>query len=222
MQTRCYANVALRLFHQENHAEGEQLRSALQEKKEEVTGIREETLLTVREDEVRRHREELEELRARSKALEVRRGELLMELQEAHEARKEAEEKRSKAEAWWRSTTEEMEKEQELKVKDLRRQIQLLQEVKEKTMAVQRSGMEEGKEEEEDQSEFSSISSSSTIVRATAPMSEEQKIHTTSSLAAERVGESEEVHQRRRSHQEKEDKGEVSVCGAPPFLSVQM
>lgn len=185
-----------------------------------MTGIREETLLTVGEDTVRRHREELEELRARSKALEVRRGELLMELQEAHQARKEAEEKRSEAEAWWRSTTEDMEKEQELKVKDLRRQIQLLQEAKEKTTAMQRSGMEEGKEEE-DQSEFSSNSSSSTIVRAAAAMSEEQEMHTTSSVAAEEVGESEEVHQQRRSHHEKEDKGEVSVSGAPPFSSVQ-
>lgn len=179
-------------------------------------GIREETLLTVREDEVRRHREELEELRARSKALEVRRGELLMELQQAHQARKEAEEKRSESEAWWRSTTEDMEKEQELKFKDLRRQIQLLQEAKEESTAVQRSGMEE----EEDPSEFSSISSSSTIVRAAAAMLEEQKMHTTYSVAAEEVGESEEVHQQRGGRQEKEDKGEVSASGAP-FLSVQ-
>lgn len=84
-------------INQESHAEGELLRSTLEEKKKEVGRVRQENL------QMEERQEELEELRARVKALERRRTEMAEELDGADERRREAEE-------WWRSKVKEVER----------------------------------------------------------------------------------------------------------------
>lgn len=174
-----------------------------------MEGFREDNLRTVRE-EVLREREELEELRARAKVLERRRREMMIELEEAQQAKEKAEEKRREAEERWRSKVEEMEEEQELKLKDLSREIQRLKEREEEKEEEWRSRMEEVRKEVEE----SRAALSSTRVIATAVMLEEQKTQI-SSLAAEGVRDREKMDRQRRSNQETDDKekgrgGEVS------------
>ncbi|KAE8299077.1 hypothetical protein D5F01_LYC01466 [Larimichthys crocea] len=110
----------LKLLLQESHAEGERLRSALKEKKEEVER---KNLPTVTEEALH-EREEVEELRARAKALETRRREMIEEVEEARQAKDKAEEKRREVEERWRSKVEEMKE----TLKTLSREIQTLKE----------------------------------------------------------------------------------------------
>ncbi len=175
----------------ESHTEGERLRSALKEKTDDVQRFREENLRTVRED-MEKERGELEELRARTKALEKRRREMMEELDEARQAKVKAEGLRREVEERWRGKVDEMKKEQEEKLKTLLREIQTLKEREEENEKEWRSKLEEARREvEQSRAELSEV-------KAMVAMLEEQKTHI-SSLAAE----AEETDgQRRRSNQE--------------------
>lgn len=136
---------------QEKHAEGERLRKALQG--DEVEGFREENLCTLGE-EVLLERQEVEELRARAKALETRSKEMMLELEEAQQEKEKAEEKRKEAEKQWSSKVEEMEEEQEHKLKALLVHIQNLKD----NEGGERSGKEKvDKKVGESHAEFSSM-----------------------------------------------------------------
>lgn len=118
-----------------------------------MEGFREENLRTLGE-EVLQERQEVEELRARAKALETGSKEMMVELEEAQQAKEKAEEKRKEAEKQWSSKVEGMEEEQEHKLKALLMHIQNLKD----NEGGKRSRMEKvDKKVEESQAEFSSM-----------------------------------------------------------------
>lgn len=158
--------------------------------------MRDENLRTVREQVLR----EREELRARAQALEKK--EMMMEL-----------EKTQQAEGQWRSKVVKMEEEQEVKLKDLLREIKRLKEREKEMEKKWMSRLQEVKREvEESQAEHSSTISSSTRFTVMAAMLEKQKTQI-SSLAAEVMTEQEVVDRQSReteTERETEDKKEKS------------
>lgn len=95
----------------------------------------------------------MEELRARTKALDWRRREMMDELEEARQAKEKAEEEQMEAERSWRSRVEKVEVEQTAKLEALSGEIQTLKKREEQY----RSRLEENP------------------LRVTVPMMEEQK-----------------------------------------------
>lgn len=186
---------------QESHAEGEQLRSALQDKKEKVEGFREVNLVSVREEVLREKKE-----------MEKRMRELMMEQEKARQSKEKAEKKRKEVEEWWRIKVEEMKTEQELKLQALLTEIQILKEREEETEKEWRSRMAEvRKEVEENQAEFS-ISCSR--AEGTPDMLDDHEIKI-SLQAGERTRQQEMDQQKRGRDDKEKGGGEVSRRG--PF-----
>lgn len=144
--------------------------------------------------------EELEELRARVKALEKRRTEMAEELDKADERRREAEE-------WWRSKMKEVEQEKGTMQSTLDAEIQTLTQNHEELLKESRSKLQDSlRELEEARVELS---------RNRAVM-EEQKTRITL-LIADR----EESGEQRRRRDSQEERGEVHVNTEELFALIE-